>query len=282
MRKLRFLFIGVLAVVLIGACSKKAEQKADQTQQQGTVEQSQQTEADGGSAVAGKPVETPVQTPESKPAVTPTEKKHESKPAVQPQENVIKASSDEQKQTIPQAKVVTIPPETPVKVTLVDSIDTDVNTTGNRFRALLAEPIYVDGKMVLEQGTAVTGILDNVVESGRLKTPAEVSFSLVSFTDATGNEIPISTNMISEKKGSHTNRDAEMIGGGALAGAIIGKITGKKGGTAIGAAAGAAAGAGAAAATGKKDIVYHAGTEVTFQLKQPVDVTVRPGTVAGH
>jgi hypothetical protein len=178
--------------------------------------------------------------------------------------------------------VLVIPESTAIHVTLIDSIDTDVQTTGTKFRALLAEPLRVGDKMVYEEGTAVTGVLNNVVESGRLETPAELSFSLISITDANGNEIPITTYTIDEKKGSHTNRDAELIGGGALVGGIIGKLTKKKGGTAIGAAAGAAAGAATAAATGKKDIVHSAGTEAVFILKEPVQVTIKEGPFTKH
>jgi uncharacterized protein YcfJ len=64
-----------------------------------------------------------------------------------------------------------------------------------------------------------------------------------------------------------------MIGGGAIVGGIIGKIVDRKGSTVIGAVAGAAAGTGLAAATGKQDIFYGAGTEVTFYSSQAMQIT---------
>jgi hypothetical protein len=277
MKRIQFIMTGLLIALVISACGKKAEEKAQQIQPQGTVQTAQQPSQATIDTMATQPATTP--PTESKPVADKPAAKPAKREAKIPQEKVIKASSDT-KETMPKAVVVTIPSETQIKVKLIDSIDTDVHVTGAKFRGVLAEPLRVNDRMVFEQGTAVMGVLDTVVESGRLKTPAQVSFSLVSIIDQNGTEIPVTTSMISEKKGSHTNRDAELIGGGALAGAIIGKLTGKKGGTAIGAAAGAAAGTGAAAATGKKDIVYHAGTEVIFNLKAPVDVTVQQGTVA--
>ena len=275
MKRISFVITLVLVAFLIGACGKKAEPKADQTQQQGTAETAQQPAKIDSAAIAAKWAETnatPITEPKpvaNKPEVKKTE----------PEKKVVKETKTE---TVPPPVVVMIPESTMIKVKLIDSIDSDVHVTGTKFRALLAEPLTVDGKMIYETGTAVTGVLDNVVESGHLKTPAELSFSLISITDANGNEIPIKTYTVDEKKGSHTNRDAELIGGGALVGAIVGKLTKKKGGTAIGAAAGAAAGTATAAATGKKDIVHSAGTEAVFILKEPVQVTIKEGPFTKH
>jgi hypothetical protein len=269
MKKYSLMFAVVFTAILMASCGKQADQKADKVQPQGTAEMTQQPVMIDSSAIVAKPVETPTK------AVTKTEP--ESKPIVEKPKPQKKVVPDTRAEVIPPPVVIMIPESTTIKVKLIDSIDSDVHVTGTKFRALLAAPLLVDGKTVYEEGTAVTGVLDNVVESGHLKTPAELSFSLISITDAAGNEIPIKTYTIDEKKGSHTNRDAELIGGGALVGGIIGKLTKKKGGTLIGAAAGAAAGAATAAATGKKDLVHSAGTEVVFILKEPVQVTVKEG-----
>jgi hypothetical protein len=124
-------------------------------------------------------------------------------------------------------------------------------------------------------GATARGILSKVVESGRLKTPAELNFSLTSILDGNGHWVNVGTNTILEKKGSHTAREVAMIGGGAVVGGIIGKVIDKKGSTEIGAAAGAAAGTGLAAATGKQDIFHAVGTEVVFYSSQSMQVAVR-------
>lgn len=170
---------------------------------------------------------------------------------------------------------VTMPANTQIAVTLVDSIDTDVQVSGQEFGARLSRSIVVDGRTVFADGAGAKGVLNRVVESGRLKTPAELDFSLTSIMDPSGRWVNVSTVMIQEKKGSHTTREVAMIGGGALVGGIIGKIIDRQGSTEIGAAAGAAAGTGLSAATGKQDIFYGAGTEVVFFSSQSTQIALR-------
>jgi hypothetical protein len=159
---------------------------------------------------------------------------------------------------------ITMQENTPIAVTLSEAIDTDVNVSGDEFLAVLRRAVVVDGHTLFADGARARGILNNVVESGRLKTPAELDFSLTAIQDDSGRWIKVATHMISENKASHTNREVAMIGGGAIVGGIIGKIINRDGSTEIGAAAGAAAGTGLAIATGKQDIYHGAGTEVTF------------------
>ena len=170
---------------------------------------------------------------------------------------------------------VTMPGNTAIAVTLVDAIDTDVQLSGAEFRARLSRPIVVDGHTLFADGAGAKGILNKVVQSGRLKTPAELNFSLTAIQDGSGRWINVGTNTIQEKKASHTTREVAMIGGGAIVGGIIGKIIDKKGSTEIGAAAGAAAGTGLSAATGKQDIFHAAGTEVVFYSSQSTQIALR-------
>jgi hypothetical protein len=170
---------------------------------------------------------------------------------------------------------VTMPQGTPIAVTLIDSIDTDVQVSGATFRARLSQPMVVDGHTLFADGAEAKGILNKVVESGRLKTPAELHFSLTAIQNEDGRWVDVGTATIIEKKASHTNREVAMIGGGAIIGGIIGKVIDKKGSTEIGAAAGAAAGLGLAAATGKQDIFHGAGTEVTFFSSQSMQIAMK-------
>ena len=169
---------------------------------------------------------------------------------------------------------VTMPVSTAIAVTLVDSIDTDVQVSGSPFRATLLRDVVVGGHTLFADGAAARGVLNKVVESGRLRTPAELQFSLTAIQDENEHWVNVGTNMISEKKGTHTNREVAMVGGGAIVGGIIGKIIDRKGSTEIGAVAGAIAGTGLAAATGKQDIFYGPGTEVTFYSSQATQVAL--------
>jgi len=170
---------------------------------------------------------------------------------------------------------VTMPVSTAIAVTLVDSIDTDVQVSGSTFRATLQRDVVVNGHTLFEGGAAARGVLNKVVESGRLRTPAELQFSLTGIQDENEHWVNVGTNMISEKKGTHTNREVAMIGGGAIVGGIIGKVIDRKGSTEIGAVAGAIAGTGLAAATGKQDIYYGPGTEITFYSSQATQVALQ-------
>jgi len=170
---------------------------------------------------------------------------------------------------------VTMPEKTSIAVTLTDSIDTDVQVSGAGFSARLSRPVVVNGHTLFANGAEARGVLNKVVESGRLKTPAELQFSLTGIQDGKGHWINVGTDMIMDKMGTHTNREVAMIGGGAIVGGIIGKIIDKKGSTEIGAVAGAVAGTGMAAATGKRDIFYGVGTEVVFFSSQPTQVALQ-------
>lgn len=175
----------------------------------------------------------------------------------------------------PSTTYVTMPENTAIAVTLVDSIDTDVQLTGDVFYATLTQPIVVDGHTLFTDGTDAKGILSKVVESGRLKTPAELNFYLTAIRDKSGRWINVGTNTIIDKKDSHTNREVAMIGGGAIVGGIIGKIVDRKNSTEIGAIAGAATGTGLAVATGKQDIFYGIGTEVVFYSNESTQIALK-------
>jgi hypothetical protein len=169
---------------------------------------------------------------------------------------------------------VTLPESTVIEIALLDSVDTDKDVSGATFNAEISSPTMSNGKVIFATGAKVIGKLDQVVESGRLKTPAELTISLVSIEGPDGEMMDVDAYPIHEKKDSHTKREVGMIGGGTIIGGAIGKITGKKGGTEIGMAAGAAAGAAAAAATGKQDIEHPPGTKAAFYLRTPITIRV--------
>lgn len=170
---------------------------------------------------------------------------------------------------------VVMPENTPISITLVDSIDTDFQLSGDQFRARLNQPVVVDGYTLFTDGADARGILNRVVESGRLKTPAELDFTLTAVQDRNGNWADVSTYTIQDKKGSHTNREVAMIGGGAIVGGVIGKIIDRDGSTEIGIGAGAIAGTILASRTGKKDIFYGVGSEIVFFSSQSMQIALK-------
>ena len=107
-----------------------------------------------------------------------------------------------------------------------------------------------------------------MVNSGRLKRPAELELILSTLRPRGGKTYTLKTDPAAWKGKSHTKRNVGMIGGGAGAGTVIGGLTGGKKGALIGAGGGTAA----AAATGKREIQLAPETVIDFQLAGPLRI----------
>jgi hypothetical protein len=173
----------------------------------------------------------------------------------------------------PKEEKLTVPGSTQLFVTLSDTVQTNKNHTGDRFTGTLAQSVVVGGNTAFPAGAKVDLVITKLVKGGTMKTPPEIAFTVESITLPDGKSYKVSASESYQKGRSHTDREVGMIGGGAAAGAIIGGLTGKGKGAAIGAATGAAAGTGLAAATGRQNLVYAPGQDVTFTLIQPLTVT---------
>ena len=174
----------------------------------------------------------------------------------------------------PKEEKLTVPGSTQLFVTLSNTVQTNKNQTGDRFTGTLAQSVEVGGNTAFPAGSKVNMVITKLVKGGTLKTPPEIGFTVESITLPDGKSYNVSSSEIYQKGRSHTDREVGMIGGGAAAGAVIGGLTGKGKGAAIGAVAGAAAGTGVAAATGRQNLVYAPGQNVTFSLMQPLTITV--------
>jgi hypothetical protein len=166
---------------------------------------------------------------------------------------------------------VELVPGTVVAVRLERALSTVRNRAGDTFEATLEEPIVVNDKPVLAEGTRFTGHVTKSTPSGRLEGRAVIGITLDAFT-INGQRYPITTSLDTRRSENHKKRNIEVIGGGTGIGALIGGIAGGGKGAAIGAAVGAGAGTGAAAATGKKDIEIPAETLFRFSLKSAVTI----------
>jgi hypothetical protein len=164
-----------------------------------------------------------------------------------------------------------IPSGTVLKVTLLDTLDSDTSAAGDHFLANLSEAIVSDGATRLEKGTKVRGRVVSVEGAGRVKGRASISLELTDIVQ--GNRmIPITTGTHSATADSTQKRDAGVIAGGAGVGAAIGAIAGGKKGAAIGAATGGGAGTGVVLATKGKEIHYGPETRLDFTLTNSVQL----------
>jgi hypothetical protein len=178
-------------------------------------------------------------------------------------------------QAAPAPRTITVPAGTSIHIRLSTELNTGSTAPGSKFDGTLAEPLVVKGVTVASRGSLVGGRVTNVVSSGRLKRPAEISLMLTSITPEGGQQTSVSTQTWGVSGKSHKKRDIEMAGGGAGVGALIGAVAGGGKGAAIGGLVGAAGGAGAAYATGKKEIVLPAETQMTFRLTAPATFNVQ-------
>ncbi len=150
-------------------------------------------------------------------------------------------------------------------VRLVDALSTERSQTGETFTAMLDQPLVMNGRVVAPQGSRVTGRVREAISSGRLKKPASITLRLESVQSSAG-RVPLDTQDLTIKAGSHTTRNVVIIGGSTGAGAVLGGVLGGGKGAAIGAATGAGAGTLAAYLTGKKEIALPSETQLTFNL----------------
>ena len=156
-----------------------------------------------------------------------------------------------------------IPTGTPIKVRMIDHLNSEENQIGDTFAATLEEPITVNGKDLYPKGADVNGRIVDIHKTGRLSEPGELD--LVLTTISTGRSaVSISVEPLVLKGESHAKSNTTKIGGGAALGAIIGAVAGGGKGAAIGAGVGGAAGAGAAAAGGKRPAIVDSEAVLTF------------------
>jgi hypothetical protein len=164
-----------------------------------------------------------------------------------------------------------IPSGTVLNVLLIDGLATDKNSAGDRFIASLAEPVVVDGRTLLPQGTKIQGRVVGVEGSGRVKGRASIRLALTDIMQGS-NAVSITTETFAATAESTTTRDAEIIAGGAGVGAVIGAIAGGGKGAGVGALTGGGAGTGVVLLTKGKEIRYAPDTRLSFTLVNSVQM----------
>jgi hypothetical protein len=180
-------------------------------------------------------------------------------------------NSDASAQSLFDSKPVTLPAGTTVTVRLGSAVGSKISTTGDHFSATVAQPIEVDGKVIVPAGAEALGKVVEAKSQGRFKGAAVLRLVLESIT-INGESHDIKTSSVSRSIKGKGKRTATMVGGGAGAGALIGGLAGGGKGALIGAAVGAGAGTAGAAYTGNKEIVFPAESTLSFKLTQPLTV----------
>lgn len=179
----------------------------------------------------------------------------------------------------PPPKPTVIPEGTVLTIRTDQPLGSKTSQVGSTFSGSLATPITLDGKMVIPQGSQVTGIVKNAKKAGRMKGAAVLSVALHSVT-VHGHPYNIETEEVSQQSTGKGKRTAGVIAGGTGLGAVVGGLAGGGKGAAIGALAGAGAGTVGAATTGKRDIELPAESALMFKLTK--SLTLKPESNDTH
>jgi len=162
-------------------------------------------------------------------------------------------------------KPVVIPAGTVITVVLDQALSSKSSHTGDDFSATVAEPVSIDGKVVIPKSSIAKGKVVEAKAKGKVSGEARLKLALSSIVIG-GSPYAISTTMTENTAKGKGKRTAATTGGGAAVGALIGGLAGGGKGAVIGAGAGAGAGFAGGALTGNKQIELPAETSLSFQL----------------
>jgi hypothetical protein len=171
-------------------------------------------------------------------------------------------------------RTITVPDNTPLDVTLNTALSSETSRIEQRVNGTVNSPVVVDGITAIPAGSAITGLVTNVKDSGKVKGRAELAFR---FTRLRAGSVSydIDTRPLHYVAESTKKDDAVKIGVGAGAGAVIGAITGGKKGAAIGSAIGGGAGTGVVLATEGKDVSLAEGRKLKVSLTNPLTIRTK-------
>jgi hypothetical protein len=169
-------------------------------------------------------------------------------------------------------KGVTVPAGTAINVRLTDAIDVDASQAGQKFKAIVDDPVRVDGSIVIPRGASATLQAVQVQQSGKMKGSDKISLKISTITFG-GMVYEIATSYVESKGKGEGKRTARKVGGGAGLGAVLGGVIGGGEGAAIGGVIGGVTGA-AVASGGEEHLSLPAETRLQFHLSSAV--TVQP------
>jgi len=165
---------------------------------------------------------------------------------------------------------LTLPEGTEVSVRLEEALSSRTARLEDRFEATVARPVYVDGRIVIPDGSRVQG---TVTEVQRAQRPARggrlnLAFDRLLLDDGSTVDLTARVVQVHEDIGSGDTVKQGAIG--AAIGGILGKVLGGTKGAIVGVLLG---GAGGAIASNGDDVELPAGTVFTLQLDRAVNVT---------
>jgi len=272
MKSFRILSCAVLTLLLafaFSACQKSAQTDTSQTSDTTHVSQ-------GFSNETPPPAQAPPET-QTGSAATP------SKTTMKSHRTTSRTSGEHSTSaTYAEKHTIDIPAGTTFDIEMVTPIDTRTSNVGDRIEGKLSAPITLNGTVVAEAGSKVSGEVSDVQRASRHKGEEDRASLALEFNSIDTVDGPktlhATVNNAEGKmvaKGTGT-RDKLIIGGSTVAGAILGKVAGgDTKSTIIGAVGGAAAGTGAMLMVKGHELSIEQGAKVSLRVDKPITVVER-------
>lgn len=198
-----------------------------------------------------------------------------------------------QRQAPPPNSAYSVPPGTHILLNMINSVSTKQAVVGDRIYLETAFPILANGRIIIPQGSWVTGTITEVKRPGKVKGRGElqVRFDSLTLPNGTSRDFRADLGAIDARDNQNLKREESKIKGpgdksgdvgtvigASTAGTVIGSGVGAAAGHA-GAGAGMGAGIGAAAGllgvllTRGPDAILAKGSTVEMVLDRPLSFT---------
>jgi hypothetical protein len=175
---------------------------------------------------------------------------------------------------------LTLPAGSTIQIRTSDFLSSDKNQKGDQFVATLAQPIVIDGWVVMRRGQTITGQVTDAAKAGRVKGVSRLQLDLSQLTLVDGQLLPIRTQLLNATAGTSNGRDAAAVGLTTGTGAAIGAAAAGGPGAAIGAGAGFVASVAGVLLTRGKPTIITPEALLTFKTEQPVSFSTVRGLLA--
>lgn len=191
-----------------------------------------------------------------------------------------------QRADVPIAGVISVAPGTHILLNMINSVSTRQALVGDRIYLETAFPVLAGGKIVVPQGSWVTGTVTQVNRPGRVKGRGglQVRFDSLTLPNGVSRDFRADLGAIDARDSQTLKREGSTIKGegnkGGDLGTVVGSTTaGTVIGSGIGAAAGNAArgagmGAGAGAAAGLLGVLLTRGPDATLTKGSTVEMVL--------
>ena len=115
-------------------------------------------------------------------------------------------------------KPVTIKPETTARLTLQSQINSKLSEPGDIVTATLAEPIYVDGELIIPRGAEFQGRIVALLKAKRIQRSSNISIVFERVITPSGMTVPVSAQVTAIDDWDHeeslkANNKGKMKGG---------------------------------------------------------------------